>query len=79
MIPRETFVNKIRSLNYTYKTQTKRVQLWKKTGGSHRMFVPICDFLEIEFVRSSLRQTEMMKTEEIEKFIVQYNNTKSAT
>ena len=56
MVSKESFVNKIRKLGYTFKTQLKRVDLWRKSGGTHCIFVPRCDKLEDEFVTSSLRQ-----------------------
>lgn len=30
--------------------------MWRKRGGTHRVFVPLTDSLEDEFVISSLRQ-----------------------
>lgn len=56
MVRRESFVNKIRSLNYTYKSQQKRTYLWRKVGGTHYISVPMADLLEDEFVTSALRQ-----------------------
>jgi hypothetical protein len=43
-------------LGYTYKSQQKRTYLWRKTGGTHYISVPMADFLEDEFVVSTLRQ-----------------------
>ena len=56
MVRRESFINKIRSLNYTYKSQQKRTYLWRKVGGTHYISVPMADLLEDEFVASALRQ-----------------------
>jgi hypothetical protein len=56
MVRCESFVNKIRSLDYTYKTQQKRTRLWRKRGGTHYISVPMCDWLEDSFVESALRQ-----------------------
>ena len=56
MIPRSHYVNKIRSLNYTYKSRQKRTDLWRKRGGTHYISVPQSELLEEEFVFSSLRQ-----------------------
>jgi hypothetical protein len=36
MVRRESFQNKLRELNYTYKTKQKRTTLWRKVGGTHR-------------------------------------------
>jgi hypothetical protein len=56
MVSKESFVNKIRKLNYTFKSQQKRTDLWRKKGGTHCIFVPLKDKLEDEFVISALRQ-----------------------
>lgn len=56
MVHREAFINKIRELRYTYKTQQLRTQLWRKRGGTHIIFVPSCDLLEDDWVTGTLRQ-----------------------
>ncbi len=56
MVRRERYINKIRELNYSYKSQQKRTYLYRKVGGTHYISVPMADWLEDEFVRSSLRQ-----------------------
>ncbi len=68
MIRRQTYINKLRDLGYTYKTHRKRTQLWRKVGGTHFIPVPKCDLLELDFVRSTLRQAGASK-DEIESFI----------
>jgi hypothetical protein len=68
MVRRETFINKIRELNYTYKTQQKRTYLWRKSGGTHYISVPMADLLDDEFVSSSLRQAGVSE-EEIRSFL----------
>jgi hypothetical protein len=77
MILKDTFVNKIRALGYTFKSQHKRIRIWRKTGGSHRIFVPLCKLLEDEYVRSQLNQTCLMTREEIEQFISEYSQPPS--
>ena len=77
MIRTETFVNKIRAIGYTYKDQQKRTRMWKKQGGTHRLFVPMCDLLEEEFVRSSLLQCGETK-ESIEQFISDHSISKTS-
>ena len=72
MVSRQSFVNKLRDLNYRYKNQQKRTQLWRRVGGTHRVFVPLCDNLDDEYVRSALRQTELLSNDEIEEFIGSY-------
>ncbi len=69
MVRRESFVNKIRELNYTFKSQQKRTYLWRKIGGTHYISVPKADWLEDHFVRSALRQAGESE-ERIEAFMV---------
>lgn len=56
MVRRDTFVNKIRDLNYTLNNETKRVHIFRKKGGTHYITVKKCDKLEDDFVRSALQQ-----------------------
>jgi len=66
MIRRESFINKIRGIGYSYKDQRPRIQLWRK--GMHFIPVPRRDLLTEEFVTSSLRQAGV-DAEEIESFL----------
>jgi hypothetical protein len=68
MVPREHFVNKIRSLGYKYKTQHKRTYLYRKTNGTHFIPVPKSDLLEDEYVISALRQAGLAD-EDIKAFL----------
>lgn len=68
MIPKSHYVNKIRSLGYTFNSQQKRTDLWRKKGGTHYIPVPQNELLEEEFVISSLRQAGC-SNEEIKAFI----------
>lgn len=68
MIPKSHYVNKLRSLNYTFKSRQKRTELWRRRGGTHYISVPLSDYLEEEFVRSSLRQAGCTQ-EEIKAFL----------
>ena len=68
MVRRESFINKIRTLGYTYKTQQKRTYLWRQSGTTNYMSVPMSDWLEDEYVRSALRYAGCSK-EDIESFI----------
>ena len=56
MVRRDSFINKLRKLNYSYKSQQKRTYLYRKVGGTHYVSVPMADLLSDEFVTSSLRQ-----------------------
>lgn len=68
MIRRESFINKIRGLGYTYKTQQKRTTLWRQSGTTNFMSVPMRDWLTDEYVTSALRQAGCTK-EEVEAFL----------
>ena len=72
MIPRDAFINKIRDLGYAYKDQLKRTYLYRKTGGTHCIYVKMSDLLDDEYVRNSLRQAGMLGPD-IEQFISQYS------
>lgn len=56
MVRRESFINKIRELKYSYKDQQKRTYLYRKVGGTHYICVPMAHLLTDEYVISTLRQ-----------------------
>jgi hypothetical protein len=68
MVRREAFLNKIRELGYSYKSQQAKTQLFKKKGGTHRMFIRVTDLLEDDFVMGSLRQAGL-SDQEIKQFL----------
>ena len=68
MVRRESFVNKIRELEYAYKSTQKRTFLYRKKGGTHYISVPKADLLDESFVTSALRQAGIA-IEEIKAFI----------
>lgn len=68
MVRRESFINKLRELKYSYKSQQKRTYLYRKVGGTHYLSVPMADLLEDEYVTSTLRQAGC-KEEEIRSFL----------
>ena len=68
MVRRDSFINKLRKLNYTYKSQQRRTYLWRKVGGTHYVSVPMAEMLEDEFVTSSLRQAGCQE-EDIKAFL----------
>jgi hypothetical protein len=68
MVTRESFINKLRELGYTYKRPQKRTELWRKRGGTHLVFLPSRDLLTEEYVSSTLRQTGCSE-EEIRAFL----------
>jgi hypothetical protein len=63
MVHRECFINKIRELGYSYKNQQLRTQLWRKKGSTKRMFVPLVNLLEDDYVIGSLRQADVPEAE----------------
>jgi hypothetical protein len=63
MVHRESFINKIRELDYHYKKQQLRTQLWKKKGSTQRMFVPLAQLLEDDYVIGALRQAGVQEKE----------------
>jgi hypothetical protein len=56
MIRRDSFINKIRELDYSYKTQQKRTYLYRRKNGTDYISVPMADLLEDEYVMHALRQ-----------------------
>jgi hypothetical protein len=68
MVRREAFINKIRELHYHYKKQQAHTQLWKKKGTTDRMFVPLAQLLEDDYVMGALRQAGI-PDQEIKSFL----------
>ena len=68
MVPRQSFINKLREIGYYYKNKQKRTELWRRTGGTHRMFIPLNHLLEDETAASLLRQAGCGE-EDIQKFL----------
>ena len=56
MVRRDSFINKIRELDYSYKTQQKRTYLYRRKNGTSYISVPMADLLEDEYVAHALRQ-----------------------
>ena len=68
MVSRQQFLNKLHEKNYRYKDTQKRTFMYRKVGGTHRVFVPMRDILDDGWVMSTLAQMGCDK-EEIETFI----------
>lgn len=68
MIRRASFMNKIRALGYTYKGQQKRTTLWRQSGTTNFISMPMRDLLTDEYVQSALRQAGCSK-EDIDSFL----------
>ena len=67
-IDRERFINKIRSLDYRFNQQGKRVSIWRKKGGTHFVSVPHTKLLAEDFARHALRQCGLDE-DEIQEFL----------
>lgn len=70
MISRKRFVSKLREAGYTFKTrcQSAKNELYRKTGGTHCVFVPRSDILSVPYVVSTLRQCQV-PDDEIRQFL----------
>jgi len=68
MIPRQRFVNKLRSLGYSFKDRTKRVELYRKDGTTEIVAIPTHKLILEETARQILRQCGCNQPE-IEAFI----------
>lgn len=68
MVRRESFINKIRTLEFKYKTQQKRTYLYRQSGTTNYISVPMKDLLEDEYVQNALRQAGC-EPEEIASFL----------
>jgi hypothetical protein len=63
MVRRESFINKIRELGYKYKTQQKRTYLYRQSGTTNYISVPMADWLEDEYIQNALRQAGCPKAD----------------
>jgi hypothetical protein len=68
MVRRQTFINKIRTLRFSYKTTQKRTYLYRRSGTTDYISVPMSELLEDEYVENALRQAGL-KPEEIKAFL----------
>lgn len=68
MVSRQSFINKIRTLGFTYKTRQKRTDLWRRSGTTDYISLPLTEKLEDQYVRHTLRQAGVPR-EEIESFL----------
>jgi hypothetical protein len=56
MIARQRFVNALRGLGYTFQERKKRVEIFRKTGGLHRVMLNTHRQLAEPYVKSVLCQ-----------------------
>ncbi len=68
MVPRQAFINRIRSLGCAFKGQQRRTYLYRLKNGLVFIPVPKADLLEDDWVRSQLRRLSLNE-EEIARFI----------
>ena len=68
MVPRSTFINKIRELGYKFKSEKKRVSLWKRSGSRDYLALPKSALLEEKWVMATLAKAGVGE-EEIKRFI----------
>lgn len=61
MVRRHNFINKIRGAGYEFKTERKRIYLYRK--GVHFIAVPKAELLEDSFVVNALRQAGLEENE----------------
>ena len=74
MVPNDALINVLRrKLNYTFKRQTERVNVYKERGGTRRALVKKNTWHTPEYARSILRSAGMDE-EDIERFLAEVNN-----
>lgn len=74
MVPNDALINVLRrKLNYTFKRQTERVNVYKERGGTRRVLVKKNAWHTPEYARSILRSAGMNE-EDIERFLAEVNN-----
>ena len=56
MISRGRFVNLLRTPGYSYHDRTKRTEIYRKTGGVHRVFLTLRQNLSESYASSILLQ-----------------------
>lgn len=69
-IGRKQFLPKIRSLGYSFKRETKRASIYRKSEGVSYLHVPKSSRLTESYVRNVLRQNGLSDVE-IDEFILQ--------
>ena len=68
MVRRQTFINKIRTLGFSYKTTQKRTYLYRRAGTTDYISVPMSELLEDEYVQHALRQAGLTG-EQVKEFL----------
>ena len=68
MIARTRFVSILRDLGYPFRERTKRTEIYRKLGGTHRIFLTTHKLLAEDYCRHILRQCGLTE-EKIDEFI----------
>ena len=63
MIPKDALINALRSLDFTFKRQADRVEIWKQRGTTRRAAVRRRDLLDDKYAETLLRQAGMPEAE----------------
>ena len=75
MIPRKSFIRKLRNLGFRYKTQLKRTELYKRPKRrnhfSDLVYVPRSKTLDKDYVRQVFQKCGVPQ-DEIDSFIVEH-------
>ena len=74
MVPNDALINAVRSLNYTFKRPTDRMNVYKERGGPRRVLIRKNAVQEHAEYASSILRSAGMPEDEIERFLVQVNN-----
>jgi hypothetical protein len=72
MVRRNTFINKIRELKFTYVTTQKKTFLWRQRGTTNYISVPKAELLDEDYVANVLRQYGL-DSEEVKAFIASHS------
>ena len=74
MVPNDALISVLRrKLNYKFKRQTERVNVYKERGSTRRALIKKSAWHTPEYARSILRSAGMDE-EDIEQFLAQINN-----
>ncbi len=68
VVEKRHFVNKLKELGYVFKDQLHYTEKYRLKGGTHLVHVPRKGKLDVEWVRSTLKQAGLLKAD-IEQFI----------
>ena len=73
LVPNDALINVLRrKLGYSFKRPTDQTNIYKKNGGTHRIFVKKNAVHSPDYVRMMLRSASMPE-DEIEQFLLEAN------